>query len=272
MRLNALPILRIATVLSFGLLIVGFLLVNPSVKAERILARPVWTVGVAEKNPPFAFMNEKGEADGFNVEVTNEICRRMGVKCIVRSIPYADLLNELRAGKIDMVVSHMPRLSNEHNVVYTDPYVRSGTILVAKKDRGTMTDIEPNAFAGQTIIAARNARQATVVRDKFVPAGAKLLETDYLEDFFAALRDGRADVGFVDALSAVTYLRTEAGRGFVPIGFYGKGDERAYEQRRVVLSAEHEDSLHELNRTIAEMKLDGALENLSLRYFGFVSY
>ncbi len=58
-------------------------------------------VGADENFPPYEFRNEKGEPDGFNVELMRAVAEVMGLELDVRTGRWAELRKDLEAGRLD---------------------------------------------------------------------------------------------------------------------------------------------------------------------------
>jgi len=91
--------------------------------------------GIDANYPPFGYVNEKGEPDGFDVASMNWIAKEMGFTVTHRPMDWDGIIPALRAKKIDMVASGMSispaRLAQ---VTFSNPYWQIRKVYVAKKD------------------------------------------------------------------------------------------------------------------------------------------
>lgn len=60
-------------------------------------------VGMDEDYPPYEFMNERGEPDGLLVDLTKAVSDVMGLDVEFRMGDWQEMVNELRAGRIDIL-------------------------------------------------------------------------------------------------------------------------------------------------------------------------
>ena len=75
---------------------------------SEILERGTLTIGmIALKDAPFLFMDEKGKMSGFDVQLSRDIARELGVRPVIhRTAQTFDQLTEmLRKGEVDLVIS-----------------------------------------------------------------------------------------------------------------------------------------------------------------------
>jgi polar amino acid transport system substrate-binding protein len=62
-------------------------------------------VGTSADYPPFEFVDEAGITTGFDVELMNEIGKRMGVTVEWTDMPFDSLIAAVQEGKIDMSIA-----------------------------------------------------------------------------------------------------------------------------------------------------------------------
>jgi octopine/nopaline transport system substrate-binding protein len=56
---------------------------------------------------PWNFSGPGGKLDGFEVELANELCRRMNVKCEIVAQDWDGIIPALQAGKYDVIMAGM---------------------------------------------------------------------------------------------------------------------------------------------------------------------
>ena len=71
-----------------------------------------------------------GKVIGLEPDIANEIAVRMGVKATFKTMPFAELLPALEAGKVDMVLSSMT-ITGKRNmrVAFVGPYFISAKLF-----------------------------------------------------------------------------------------------------------------------------------------------
>ena len=78
-------------------------LVAACVGATQALAQDVLRIGIDAAYKPYAYVNEKGDLEGFEVELLNAVCAKMERKCDIKNVPWDGIFAALEAGTIDMV-------------------------------------------------------------------------------------------------------------------------------------------------------------------------
>lgn len=162
--------------------------------------------------PPFNFLNDRGEVDGFDRAVGDELCRRIAADCVWVVRDWDALIPELMGGNADVILAAMTITDERRAVIaFTQAYVPPA----------------PSAFVARTTdadLAGAVAAQAGSVHADFVAAsGAALLEYPTTDDVVAAVRRGEAEAGFADQPFLDEMVAGSAGslviaRGGIPLG------------------------------------------------------
>ncbi|MCT7443402.1 ABC transporter substrate-binding protein, partial [Escherichia coli] len=98
---------------------------------QRVKDNKVIKVGLEDTYPPMEFRNEKNELVGFDIDLSDEIGKRLGVKVEYVMTEFGGLIMSLNSNKIDMSASAIS-ITDERKkeVEFTKPYVNSGQALV----------------------------------------------------------------------------------------------------------------------------------------------
>lgn len=246
---------------------------------EEILAKGELVVSTDANYAPQSYLNDKGELEGFDVEVAKEVGRRLGVK--VRFVtPDWDLITAGKWGKRwDLSVGSMtPTKERKQVLLFTMPYYSSPAQFAIHKDNTTIKTLED--LEGKTIGVAgettnerylqRNLEieDVQVVFPTWEPGEIRTYPTDAnaIEDL--ALGDGvRLDAVFTSRQTLAEAIRAGCGSG-CPIKMLG--DPPYYEPLCFALDKSRpnqETFLAKLNEIIRSMYDDGTLVNLSMKYF-----
>lgn len=57
--------------------------------------------------PPYEFINELGEPDGFNVEIVDAVMKELGLPYVLTLEPWGQVVDELRRGEVDLLTGMM---------------------------------------------------------------------------------------------------------------------------------------------------------------------
>jgi len=161
--------------------------------------------------PPFEYVDANGQLAGFDVDLVNEIAKRMGVKVEFVDMPFDSLVAAVQEGKIDLSASAFNYSEDRDKMVdFTDPYYTSkDRFLVAES---FSTEIKaPEDFAAFKIGAGTGTTQDAWLTENLVDAGLmpseNLFRYDRADQAALDVKAGRIDVymgdnAVVDALAA----------------------------------------------------------------------
>jgi polar amino acid transport system substrate-binding protein len=210
-------------------------------------AHSVVRLGTEGAYPPFNFLNDDGEVDGFERELGDELCARAELTCEWVTNDWDSIIPNLVSGNYDVIIAGMSITAERDEVIdfsenYTQP--DPSAYLAASDD----VDLENAVIAAQasTIQAAHVASMS----------GAALLEFATPEETIAAVRNGEADAVLADRAFLEPIAASDDGLMFVgDLVMLGGG---------VGLGIRESDGeLREaFNAAIASMKEDGSLNAL----------
>lgn len=202
--------------------------------------------------PPFNFINDKGEIDGFERELGDELCKRMETACNWVANDWDSIIPNLTAGNYDAIIAGMTITEERKQVItfsdsYNPPQPSSYVALSADVDL-------------QGVIAA----QTTTIQANYVAdTGATLLEFTTTDETVAAVRNGEADAVFGDK-DFLAPLVEESNGALVFVG----DDVSIGDGMGVGLRQSDEALRNEFNLAIQSMKADGSLNELIFKWFG----
>ena len=124
------------TFLWFGACLLALGLAIPAGAAEKSYIN-----GIDANYPPFAYVDEKGNPAGFDVDSMNWIAKKMGFAVKHQPMDWDGIIPALLAKKIDMVCSGMS-VSPERKakVTFSDPYWQIRKVYLIKNDASLTTD------------------------------------------------------------------------------------------------------------------------------------
>lgn len=218
--------------------------------------------------PPFSSLDAEGRPVGFDPEIADALCRRIGAECEIVAVGWDALIPTLVSRRADVLVASIPITeAARRSVEFTARYHRIaprfvGRVLDAPADptKETLAGVRVGVRAG-TAHAAHLAAvhpQATITP---FPSEAAAGE---------ALLEHRVDLVFGDTLALYRWLDAVAPRGAA--GFVGSevidpthfGDGAGIAYRR-----EDRDLGQLLDRALAEIGRDGTLDRLAGHWFPF---
>lgn len=210
-------------------------------------------IGTDGEYPPYNFVNEAGEVDGFEADLMDEICRQAKLDCEWVVTPWDSIIEDLVAEEFDVIVSGMSINEERDQVIdFTQPYLPpTPSVYVALT--GASTDVLEGTIA---------AGVSTVHSAYLSEIGADFMEFDTGEDAVSAVLNTTADAALFDREFAHTIIAASDGR------LVALGQPVLLEEGIGAGVRETDADLKEkLNTAISDMKADGSLNNLIRKWF-----
>jgi polar amino acid transport system substrate-binding protein len=160
---------------------------------DRILQKKELAVAVTGDQPPLNVKDKKGEIIGFEADMAKMIAAAMGVKVRFATMPFADLLPALEAGKVDMVLSGMT-ITPQRNlkVDFVGPYYVSGKGILARAEKiGSMKEISELDKPDFSVAALKGSTSQEFV-EKVIPKAKHVFVKTY-DDAIDMLLAGKVD-------------------------------------------------------------------------------
>lgn len=155
-------------------------------------------VGSSGSYPPFTFTNE-GKLEGIEVDFARALANELGRSVEVVQVPFPDLIGELNAGRIDIIMSGMSITTRRSALVaFTAPYLEVGQMALIRAS-------ESYRYAGQdwtTMPGLRVGFERATTGSKFVQTNlpdVTPVEFANKEDGLQALKNKTIDVFVHDA-------------------------------------------------------------------------
>ncbi len=91
--------------LFFGASVCALIAVVAFIQKGVAANEEVLTLGTMSGWPPFVSLNTKGEYEGFDIEIAQEIARRLGKKLVIKDMDTAALITALEKGTVDFIMT-----------------------------------------------------------------------------------------------------------------------------------------------------------------------
>ncbi|MEM7216283.1 MAG: transporter substrate-binding domain-containing protein [Pseudomonadota bacterium] len=221
--------------------------------ATTALAGDVVRMGTEGAYPPYNFVNEQGEIDGFERQVGDRICELAKLECEWVKNDWDSIIPNLVSGNYDTIIAGMSITAERDEVIdFTQEYFPPDpSAYVALK--GASGDATSGVVAAQTATI-----QAAYVAD----SGATLVEFKTPDETIAAVRSGEADAVLADDAFLAKFVE-ESGGELVFVGdkvAIGGGIGLGVRESDGELKAK-------LNAAIDTMKSDGSLNEMLTKWF-----
>jgi polar amino acid transport system substrate-binding protein len=145
-------------------------------------------MGTEGAYPPYNFINDAGEIDGFERELGDELCKRAELTCEWVTNEWDSIIPNLVSGNYDTIIAGMSITPERDEVIdFTDPYTQP--------DPSAYMALSDSADLKGGVIAAQSA---TIQAAYIAESGATLVEFATPDETIAAVRNGEADAVLAD--------------------------------------------------------------------------
>jgi polar amino acid transport system substrate-binding protein len=225
-------------------------------------AAGVLVVGNGGAFPPFEFM-ENGRLTGYDVDLGEELGKRMGLRIQWQVIAFAGLIAGLTSGRVDCLITAMAWTPDRaERIAFSTPYYSTG---IAAGYRPGLAIDRPEDLAGRIVGVQVGTSGEQFVRQNHANA---VKEIRVYNEFPLALQD--LVVGRVEAVvNTQPVLRWNIARN----ARVRLGVSPVWDARDVGINTRHGDAalMGEINRHLATMQTDGFLPGLDQKWFSQAS-
>ena len=228
---------------------------------------------------PQSFLNDKGELDGFDIDVSKEVAKRMGVK-VKFVTPDWDLIVAGKWGaRWDLSIGSMTITDARSKVVdFSTPYYYTPAQFGVHKKNTTIKKLDD--FAGKTVGCGSGTTYETYLDPKQelgIGGGEKIVyqvkdvkSRPYTTDMEAVQDLALGDGVRIDGVLTSGFVIQEAGKKGIPIKVVG---EPVYYEPLAAASDKARAGSADLVKKVSEifeaMHADGTLTKFSMKWFGF---
>lgn len=205
--------------------------------------------------PPYNLVNDKGEVDGFEVELGNELCKRAELQCTWVKNDWDSIIPNLNSGNYDAIMAGMS-ITDERkkSVAFSQNYYPPNPSAYAAPQADV--DVTQGVVAAQT---------STIQAQYVAESGAELLEFATPDEAVGAVRNGQAEAVFADKDFLAPVVNESNG---AMVWVTGKDEIRLGDGIGMALRQSDTELQGKFNAAIESMKKDGSLNALSKKWFG----
>ncbi|WP_420860813.1 transporter substrate-binding domain-containing protein [Algirhabdus cladophorae] len=157
-------------------------------------------MGTEGAYPPYNFLNDAGEVDGFERELGDELCKRAELTCEWVTNEWDSIIPNLVSGNYDTIIAGMSITAERDEVIdFTQGYTQPdpSVFLAMSSD----VDLKGGVVAAQT---------GTIQASHIASMGATVVEFATPEETIAAVKNGEADAVLADKAFLMPIAEAEA--------------------------------------------------------------
>ena len=208
---------------------------------------------------PWTYHDADGNLVGFDVEVGKLIAEKLGVKAEFKETQWDAILAGVTSGRFDIAcngVGYTTERAASFN--FTDPYVYTDVVLIVRGDNTEINGFED--LKGKKTANSLGSTYASL-GEKY---GATVENVDTLDQTIQLLIDGRVDatINSLDSYNSYIEARPDVN---IKVVVQAPGDSVVIPVRLGDQSVSLRDAI---NQALAELRAEGKLAELSIKYFG----
>lgn len=215
-------------------------------------------IGLEGTWQPFSFHDENDDLVGYDVEVAQHVAEKLGVEAEISEGPWEGLLTGLSTGVYDVVVNGVDITDDRKETFdFSDPYAYDHIDLVVREGETEILSFED--LEGRTSANSTGSTYAEIGEQY----GASVSNVPTLAQTMELVLNGTVDATINADTSVQDYLNTTGETGLVVVDQLDEVTEYAIPVKK------GNDSLREaINSALAELREEGVLSELSIKYFG----
>ena len=233
---------------------------------EDVKKRGHFIFGLEVGYKPFEYRDDNNNIVGYDIDVANEIAKRLGVTAKPMDTNWATVIQTLYDGGFDLILGGMTATEKRFKRVnFSIPYMDASSGLLVMKSSGIA---DRNALGGKTVSAGAGTPQINQLKLSAEELGIsyngsiKTYDKDAVA--YEAMRTGRIDAYASTIVSLLEFSKTTEGFDVLPFA----SSKWSQEWTAMAFRKEDESLRNAFNEQIRAMKADGTLKALQEKWFG----
>jgi octopine/nopaline transport system substrate-binding protein len=244
-------------------------------------------IGMEGAYPPWNLTDSSGKIVGFEVDLADDLCKRVGVECKIIAQDWDGMIPGLKAGKFDVIMDGMSITDERKKEIdFSKPYAAPPAAFMAAKDSDVAKALGPGkvvnaikdpaaeaaaikavqaALKGKTIGVQVSTTHANFA-SKYLKGVADIKEYKTTDERDLDLKNGRIDVGLDDYPTVAATLAAPDAKDLEIVGpeiigdVFGGGEAMGLRKSDADLTAK-------FDKALDEAFADGSVKKYSLKWF-----
>lgn len=234
---------------------------NPVI--DRINKAGTLVVGTSGNMPLMSERLATGELVGFDLDMAKALADTMGVKLVLKTMPFDQLIPALEQGKVDIVLSNMTMTIDRNlRVAFAGPYFVSGKCLVTKEQDIAQVNQPGDLKESDAKIAVVKGTTSENFVNELLPL-TKLVPVTSMEKGIKMVSNGDVNAFLTDFPICLSVMKRHPDSGFQSVMSL-----LTYEPIGVALPPNDPLLLNLVENFIDRAENVGLIQNLGLKWFG----
>ncbi len=218
-------------------------------------------LGLDDSFPPMGFRDEENNIVGYDIDLAQAVCEKLGVELVLQPIDWAAKDLELSSGNIDCIWNGMSRTDErEESMALSMDYMNNAIVFMVKDAQyQTKEDLAGKVVAVQTGSFAEEVLEADA---EYCATLAEIL--DY-QDYLSAIMDmqnGNVDAIAIDLIVANYQIASLGDESLFTI------DHLADDMYCIGFRKEDLALRDAVNQALTDLAKEGAIAEISQKWFG----
>ncbi|MCT4702380.1 lysine/arginine/ornithine ABC transporter substrate-binding protein ArgT [Enterobacteriaceae bacterium H20N1] len=229
-------------------------------------------IGTDATYAPFSSKDAKGDFVGFDIDLGNELCKRINTKCTWVGSDFDALIPSLKAKKIDAIISSLSITEKrQQEIAFSDKLYAADSRLIASKGSPIQPTLE--SLKGKHVGVLQGSTQEAFANAEWRPKGIDVVAYANQYLIYSDLSAGRLDAAFQDETAASEgFLKQPAGKEFAFAGPSVKNKQYFGDGTGIGLRKDDAELKAAFDKALAEMRKDGTYDKFAKKYFDFNVY
>lgn len=231
-------------------------------------------VGTTADIPPITFVQDNNIV-GFDVDIVQEVARRMGKTVVFKDLPFETLLSELIQGNIHIIASGMSLTpEREELALFSKPYFTADPFIIITKKDGPKVGYNRTQPQGsgktqqlisglnnKTVVAIKGYTSEIFFSNIMQNSPVNIVYAGNQADALAMLMHGKADA-FISTASTLKPILA----AYPPETFNTITLQNTDQTSALVTKKERIFLMQEINKALSDMHTDGTIETFKQKW------
>ena len=250
-------------------MLLSILFFSPAVFAgalDDVKSAGKFVFGLEVGYKPFEYMDDSGNLVGYDIDVANEIGKRLGVEAVSQDTNWSTVIQTMYDGGFNLILGGMTATEKRYQKVnFSIPYMNAASGIIVMKDSGIN---DRSDLGGKTVSAGAGTPQLDQLQISADETGIsyngdiKSYDSDAVA--YEAMRAKRIDAYASTLVSLLAFAKTDD--NFVVLQF--ASDQWSEEYTSMAFTKEDDDLRNAFDNAIRDMKSDGTLAKIQEKWFG----
>jgi len=216
------------------------------------------TIGINAEFPPFEYVNDNGDFDGFDIALMKAIGEETGYEIKFKNMEFKSLVSSIKTGGIDASISGMTITEDrKESVDFTDSYYKATQYIILPKgsDVKSISDL-----AGKKVAVQEGTTGDFLVSDETIVSDVTVQRYKKGADAVIVLKNGSVDAVVIDKNPALKFVEANT-EDLITIP-----ENSSVEEYGIALQKGNTKLLESFNKALKTLKDNGTYDDIVDNY------